>query len=369
MAAYAKTTESTDSALFKLLVETIRDYAIFLLSPDGHVLTWNAGAEAIKGYRREEIVGQHFSKFYPEEAVQTGWPDRELALAEKEGRFADEGWRIRKDGSKFWASVTITALRDSSGALAGFAKVTLDLTPRRQIEEHIQGLNRELSSRIQQLAESQRLVELRTQELQKLSGRLLHVQDEERRRVARDLHDDVGQQLVGIKMMLGRSNTREAIELTDAAINSVRSLSHLLHPPLLEEAGLRAALHFLVDGVSKRSGIQISLTVKPQMFPRLTDQLETTIYRLIQESLTNIYRHAESQSARVEVEALPEIVVIRVRDHGKGIKVDSDGRIASQGVGIGGMRERVRQFGGELIVARAEPGTLVEATIPMKSNY
>src|SRR3984957_13502671 len=91
--------------VFRLLVEGIRDYAVFALDPEGHVLTWNPGAENLKGYTREEIVGQHFSKFYPAEAVQSGWPQRELALAQKEGRFADEGWRGRKDGSTFWASV------------------------------------------------------------------------------------------------------------------------------------------------------------------------------------------------------------------------------------------------------------------------
>lgn len=369
MTISAKPAEHQESALFKLLIDSVRDYAIFVLSPDGHVLTWNAGAEAIKGYKREEIVGHHFSVFYPREAIETGWPDRELALAEKEGRFSDEGWRVRKDGTTFWASVVITALRDSSGALAGFAKVTFDMTLRRKIEERVQALNKELSNRVKQLADSQHLVEMRTQELQKLSGKLLHVQDEERRRVARDLHDDVGQHLVGIKMMLDCGDLKEARTLTDAAISSVRSLSHLLHPPLLEEAGLRAALHFLVDGVSKRSNIQISLTVKPQIFPRLTEQLETTIYRLIQESLTNVYRHSGSESARVEIEAQPAFVVIRVRDYGTGIAVDTFGQLASVGVGIGGMRERVRQFGGELSVTRSEPGTLVEAKIPLQNNY
>ena len=93
--------------VFRLLVDSVRDCAIFVLSPDGHVLTWNVGAQALKGYEREEIVGQHFSKFYLPEAVQSGWPMRELVLAEKEGRFADEGWRVRRDGTRFWANVSL----------------------------------------------------------------------------------------------------------------------------------------------------------------------------------------------------------------------------------------------------------------------
>ena len=172
--------------LFRLVVESVRDYAIFVLSPDGHVLTWNLGAQTLKGYTKDEIIGKHFSTFYLPEAVLSDWPTRELALAEKEGRFADEGWRVRKDGSSFWASVIITPLRDQSGKLAGFAKVTQDLTERRDTAERIQNLNRELRKRVAQLDESQRIIELRTLELQNLSARVLHIQDEERRRVARD---------------------------------------------------------------------------------------------------------------------------------------------------------------------------------------
>jgi PAS domain S-box-containing protein len=120
---------------FRLLVDSVQDYAIFLLDPEGHVLTWNAGAQSIKGYAKEEIPGKHFSTFYLPEAKQSGWPSRELTLAEKEGRFQDEGWRVKKDGSTFWASVTIAALRQANGRLYGFAKVTQDLTVRRQAEQ------------------------------------------------------------------------------------------------------------------------------------------------------------------------------------------------------------------------------------------
>jgi len=116
--------QARPAELFRLLVESVRDYAIFVLDPEGNVLTWNPGAQALKGYTRDEIVGRHFSKFYPAEAVQNGWPQRELALAEKEGRFADEGWRVRKDGSTFWASVIISPLRAADGTVSGFAKVT-----------------------------------------------------------------------------------------------------------------------------------------------------------------------------------------------------------------------------------------------------
>jgi signal transduction histidine kinase len=167
-------------------------------------------------------------------------------------------------------------------------------TEGRDTAERIQNLNRELRNRVAQLDESQRIIELRTLELQKLSSRVLHIQDEERRRIARDLHDDLGQQLAGLKMMLDRSRNQEASDVTDLAIATVRNLSYLLHPPLLDESGLRPALHWFVDGLVKRSNVDISLTIRAPSFPRLTSDIETTIFRVVQESLTNVFRHADT---------------------------------------------------------------------------
>ncbi|HEX6534684.1 MAG TPA: PAS domain-containing sensor histidine kinase [Gemmatimonadaceae bacterium] len=124
-----------DAELYRLLVGSVRDYAIFALDPGGHIISWNAGAERIKGYRPGEIIGRHFSVFYPPEDIAAGKPDRVLEIAAREGRVEDEGWRLRKDGTPFWASVVITALRDASGALVGFGKVTRDLSDRRRAED------------------------------------------------------------------------------------------------------------------------------------------------------------------------------------------------------------------------------------------
>jgi len=129
---------------FRLLVESLKDYAIVMLDPNGRVASWNAGAERFKGYRAAEIIGQHFSCFYPAEAVQRGLPEQELKTATKDGRFEDEGWRVRKDGKKFWANVIISALRKKDGTLRGFSKVTRDLTERKQAEEQIQQQSREI---------------------------------------------------------------------------------------------------------------------------------------------------------------------------------------------------------------------------------
>ncbi|HET7596209.1 MAG TPA: PAS domain-containing protein, partial [Burkholderiales bacterium] len=126
-----------DPDVFSKLVAQIRDYAIFLLSPEGTILSWNLGAQIIKGYTTGEIVGKHFSIFYPPEAIAREWPERELRTAAADGRFEDEGWRVRKDGSRFWANVILTALRDDDGRVIGFSKVTRDLTIRRSNEEKL----------------------------------------------------------------------------------------------------------------------------------------------------------------------------------------------------------------------------------------
>jgi PAS domain S-box-containing protein len=128
---------SQTSGLYQLLVESVRDYAIFALDPNGRILSWNAGAERIKGYTANEIIGRHFSIFYGAEDLASHKPENELRTADREGRVEDEGWRIRKDGSQFWASVVITALRDPTGRLVGFAKVTRDLTARRRADEEL----------------------------------------------------------------------------------------------------------------------------------------------------------------------------------------------------------------------------------------
>src|SRR5438445_3705091 len=119
---------------FRLLVNNVRDYAILMLDPDGRVVSWNQGAERIKGYKADEIVSRHFSCFYPTEDVQKGKPEHELQTATAEGGYEEEGWRVRKDGSRFWANIVITALTDGAGKLRGFSKITRDITDRKRVE-------------------------------------------------------------------------------------------------------------------------------------------------------------------------------------------------------------------------------------------
>src|SRR5262249_14913019 len=159
-------------------------------------------------------------------------------------------------------------------------------------------------------------VELRTLQLQRLSGLLLRIQDDERRRIARELHDDLGQQLVALKIVLEshghwERTKSEAVELASQALLKVRNLSYLLHPPLLDESGLLAALHWYIDGLRKRSKMRIVFEYRPITFPRLPRDIETAVFRIVQESLTNVYRHSGSEEARIELIQQPDCVIVR----------------------------------------------------------
>jgi signal transduction histidine kinase len=217
-------------------------------------------------------------------------------------------------------------------------------------------------------------------ELRRLSSSLIAAQDQERRRIARDLHDGLGQELSGAKMMVDclrmqdqsiewkERAAAEASTLIDQAIQQVRSMSHLLHPPMLDEVGLQSSLQWYLDGLTKRSGLETSLGMQPKDFPRLGPELETTIFRIVQEALTNVYRHAEARKASITLTLKENQIAVTVYDDGKGIPgVIADFEPDKIGIGIAGMRQRVKEFGGELRLRNKNPGTLVEVVIPIKS--
>jgi PAS domain S-box-containing protein len=339
---------------FRLLVEGVKDYAIFMLDASGRVMSWNAGAERIKGYRRDEILGSHFSVFYPSEDVQSGKPNRVLEAAAAEGQFEDEGWRIRKDGSRFYANVVITALRDSEGSLRGFSKVTRDITERKRSEEA----------------------------MRELSGRLLQIRDEERRRLARELHDSTAQTLTALSLNLSLMKElvdfsgspkaskahAESIELAKAASQEIRALSYLLHPPMLDEAGLLSALRWYVDGFVQRTSVSVDLEV-PSELERLSTDVETALFRIAQECLSNIHRHSRSTTATLRLLEDAGQITLEVADKGVGLPAGAVGRRGAPlttGVGIRGMHERVRQLGGRLELKPGNPGTRVIAVVPVR---
>jgi signal transduction histidine kinase len=225
-----------------------------------------------------------------------------------------------------------------------------------------------------------RQLEILNQQLHNLSGRLIASQDEERRRFARELHDGLGQELTAAKMAIDsilldtssefkRQAVDQASSLIDGAIQQVRSVSHLLHPPLLDEIGLQAALSWYSDGLTKRSGIETSIALQPSDFPRLTPNLETMVFRIIQEALTNVFRHSSARKCWVSVTKEANQVQVLVRDDGVGI-TDEIAAFSPEniGVGIGGIRQRIKEVGGELRLKNAAPsGTILEAIIPISA--
>jgi len=214
-------------------------------------------------------------------------------------------------------------------------------------------------------------------ELHTLSSRLMTLQDDERRQVARELHEGLGQDLVAAKMMVDGMNLRGqsvneqtrngASSLMETVIKKIRSVSHLLHPPLLDEVGLCAAVQWYLDELNRRSAISTSFDVKPSEFPRLRPELEAAIFRIVQEAVTNVIRHSGVHRASVSLTAEQAQVVVMVRDAGKGIAADAE-RVAAEipGTGLGVMKQRAKDLGGEIRLQNTRPGTIVQVVIPQK---
>jgi len=339
----------------QLILSHIKDYAIYMLDSAGNVASWDLGAERLKGYSAEEVMGRHFSFFYAQEDVARKKPEHDLHVAAAEDRMEMECWRVRRDGSRFWANVILTPLRDASGELQGFINVTRDVTDRKRAEE----------------------------DLQRLSARLMNLQDQERRRIARELHDSEGQNLSVLLMTLSKiKNTcpgldqgskaalSESIEIANQCLREIRTLSYLLHPPLLDEFGLVSALQWYVEGFSQRSGIDVELNLPPTL-NRAPSELETSVFRLVQEGLTNIHRHSGSRTASIALRENGAAIVLSVEDHGKGMDVAALSRRngnSGAGIGIAGMKERVRELGGTLEIESRPGKTRLTATLPLPAR-
>jgi two-component system, NarL family, sensor kinase len=229
-------------------------------------------------------------------------------------------------------------------------------------------------------SELETLVLERTAELQKLSQRLLKIQDEERRKVARDLHDSTGQTLTALKISISflKETCRkdpaalaliaEVGQLADQALGEIRTTSYLLHPPLLDEVGFACAAEWFIEGFSKRSGIKVTADIS-NSYGRLPREVETALFRVLQESLTNVHRHSGASEASIHFHREPEAVILEVRDYGRGISEERlrllSGLRAEVGVGLAGMRERLHQLNGKLEIESDGHGTSMRATLPL----
>jgi PAS domain S-box-containing protein len=333
---------------FRLLVQNVVDYGIFMLDRDGHIASWNAGAQRMNGYEPDEIIGKHFSVFYHRDDINAGKPTSELEEALAHGRVEDEGWRIRKDGSRFWAHVVITALYDDGGNHTGFGKVTRDLTDRRAVE-------------------------LELSERRRLLNHLVQAQEVERRRIAWDVHDDSIQSMVAVGMRLQLLANRLPEDLKPmldqlddtvrGTIARLRSLVVQLRPTAIDRHGLVAALTGYLDGVVADWGLRPLLTTSLEREPPTATAI--TIFRIVQEALNNVHKHARAKTVKVSLASTDGGVLTRVVDDGVGFAPDPEPDHSQEHFGLIEMRERTETAGGWWTVGSTPgAGTTVEFWLP-----
>ncbi len=343
---------------FRMMVENVRDYAIYMLDTKGHVTSWNLGAERIAGYRAEEIIGRHYSCFFlPDHAIR-GDAGIQLEFAALQGRYESEGWRVRKDGSRFWAHVIATPLRDADGKLRGFSEISHDITERKRDEEDLHNY---------------------ADRLRVTSRRLVEIQESERRLIARELHDLVGQNLTGLGLNLSivagglpaKTKPELAARLDDCSmlvrdmVDAIRNLMTELRPHTLDEYGLPAALRSLAAGFSRRTGIQVAFDGDSTRtdFPKTVD---LAMFRIAQEALTNIAKHSSADRVEIAIRRRDGRATLSVQDNGVGFDPSRVGSTEGSGWGLLIMRERAEAVGAQFVL-RAQPDVGVEVLVEYRA--
>ena len=339
---------------------------------DRRVLWANKALLNLLGYSADEYVGHEFADFCTDSRVFAEYWQK-LMRGED---ICDYPAELRcKDGSVKHVQISSNGLWEN-GEFVYTRCFLRDVTEQKRAEQALRESEANLRLANDRL-ESQ--VEQRTAALRKLSTRVLTLQDAERRRIARELHDSLGQYLVGLKLnldMLKQSPEQPALwsqaqELMDQCVMEVRTLSYLLHPPMIDDVGLASAARWFVDGMAQRSGIRVTLDA-PRDLARLPSDVELVLFRVLQEALTNVHRHSGASSANVLIRQEAKQVVLEVRDNGCGISQDLLNHFeqtgAGMGVGLSGMRERVRELRGRMKVEAGSQGTSLRVTIPLASD-
>jgi len=373
-----ETTAQTEAPLaaseesYQLFIESVQEYAIFMLDPTSCIVTWNIGAERLFGYTEAEALTQPGALIFTEEDRAAGAPADEIATALREGKAEDERWHRRKDGTRFWATGVLTRLDAPDGSVRGFAKILRDNTERKAAEEALQALNETLEAQIEE----------RTAQLRALASTLTLAEQEERRRISQILHDDLQQQLYGIQMRLtllmaeARSHelatlvkyAQEAYAWLGDAIQIARQLTVDLSPPLLKGEGLVDALHWLATQMAQMNGLHVNLHAD-QTFATITEDMRVLLFQIIRELLFNVVKHAGVQQVTVTLrKGVAGQIMINVTDGGRGFDVALAEASHDGSFGLFSIRERLKLFDGQIEIHSAPgQGTSITLFVPLAS--
>lgn len=348
--------------------------SVFVRDSENRITYWNKGAEEIYGWTREEAIGQ-----VPYALLQTEFPESLESITEqlRHGKhWEGELLHTRKNGGRVAVLSRWLLTRDEADGSESVMEITIDISDRKRAEEQLRNLVQTLEERV-----VERTIDLQDahENLRLVNNDMMSAQEEERRRLALELHDGAGQLLAALKWKLDpllkeivgegpdlRKLARESLQLLDELSREIRTVSHLLHPAMLDEAGLASALRLYVEGLEGRSGLTVDLEIDPEL-ERMPREIEATVFRIVQESLTNIHRHARTNYAKVAVSQKSKQVKIQIQDEGTGIPgfKSLDQPNVKLGVGIRGMRERVRWLKGTFDIETGVGGTTVTAVVPM----
>jgi PAS domain S-box-containing protein len=359
---------------FRLLVEGASDHAMFLLDPEHRITFWSTGAERVFGWSADEALGQDGSLIFTPEDRERGVPEQECHQAKTEGRALDKRWHIRKDGSVIWCDGVMSRLDHSDGSLRGFAKVARDATGEREAADALQRAHDELERRVME-----RTTELlaASEQRARLLQQLVSAQEEERWRLSRELHDQTGQPLAGIQIGLetlrstlpvGSPSIAVVDQLQAVAARLSQDLHHLaweLRPPALDDLGLPGTLGNYLQDWQERAGIEADFHTRGLEQKRLTPAVETALYRIVQEALTNVARHSRARRVSVVLERQDHQAILIVEDDGVGFDPDA----ATERLGLRGMEERIAALGGTLETESSPgQGSTLFARLPLQTG-
>ena len=370
---------------FRVTLASIGD-AVITTDTSGVITFLNPVAESMTGWKAEDAIGQPIETVFNIIDEKTRKPAyNPVFKVLREGvvvSLANHTSLIARGGTETAIDDSAAPIRDGTGKISGVVMVFHDVTKQRQTEAALREFTQSLREAHDHLEKrvQERTAELKTanENLRQLSVKVLQARDDEQRRLARELHDSVGQLVAGISMNIGVVKKEahklspvaakcvvENAELLDQVSKEIRTISYLLHPPLLDEAGLAAALQWYVIGFAERSQIKVDLDV-PADLGRLPSDTEIAIFRVIQQCLSNIHRHSESATADIRIHRQADHLIVQVQDNGKGIAKDKLRELTESGrsgVGLAGMRERLRQLSGTLDIESDGNGTLIRAKL------